>query len=89
MNNNGTNKKLRIYLWVLYVLFVIQWLFLVSNQYMWVVCKFNIEKSSNIIDIWHQLSIVSKFFTIFVIYITTHVIVVKVIKFVNSIKENR
>lgn len=74
MSNNGTNKKLRIYLSVLYVLCLIQWFWLVRHEYLWVVCEFNIEKSSNIMDIWAQLTPISKFLTIIVVYITIHAI---------------
>jgi len=87
MSHNGTNKKLRIYLSVLYVLFLIQWFWLVRHEYLLVVCELNIEKSSNIMDIWAQLTPISKLLTITVVYITIHVIVVGIIKFVSSIRK--
>jgi ATP/maltotriose-dependent transcriptional regulator MalT len=61
MSNNGTNKKLRIYLAVLYVLCLIEWFWLVRHEYLWVVCALDLEKSSNIMDIWAQLTPISKY----------------------------
>lgn len=80
MNSDGTNKKWRIYFSVLYVLFLIQWFWLVRHEYLGAVCLYNLEKSSNIMDIWAQLTPISKFLTIFVIYTVFHAIIVGVMK---------
>ena len=82
MSNNGTNKRLRIYLSVLFVLHVIQWFWLVRHEYLWTVCQYSLEKSANVMAIWAQLTPVSKLLTIIVIYITFHVIIVAVKRFI-------
>jgi hypothetical protein len=86
MSTNGTNKKLRIYLSVLYVLFLIQWFWSVRHEYLWAVCEFGLEKSSNITDIWIQLTLVSKFFTIIVLYISIRAVAVGITKLIASKK---
>jgi hypothetical protein len=86
MNPNATAKRLRFYVAVLYVLLVIQWFWAVRHEYLLVADRLQVEISSNIMDIWAQLTPMSKFLTVILFYITLHLIVVGIKKIFASRK---
>jgi hypothetical protein len=86
MNNHVTKKKFRVYMIVMYILFLITYLFLVHRDYAWTVCQENLESSSNLVNIWHQLTPMPKFLTIVIIYVTLHALVAIVKNLLSSRK---
>jgi len=88
MNKYHSTKKLQIHLAILHGLFVLQWFWLMRHEYLLNVCRTDLERSASIFRIWGELTPISKFLTIVVIFITFHAIITG-IKKLTAVRKNR